>query len=383
MDGITKQTVALNSSGTAEFTLAAGVLSGGSHALEAQYSGGAPGFITFSKSTSTAVDINVLPVATSAALSFNTLYISPVSQPAGTPITFVATISSACEGAPTGIVTFTVTDSSGTIATATGTLQPASGGTFQATYTYPNTKAPANGTQFDVQSVTATYSGDANFTSAISTTLSFDVSPSSGSVTITPSGTSIIASANSSGTINFMPTSYGGWNGVIGFSCEASSLPANARCIFAPGQTQAAAITAASPQLNLPVSLSIAIDQPSQAPTASGMFWWVAGPLGLLLLFARRRFELHARRVVVAMAAVVLLGAAGIGIGGCGASSKNLTPTGSSTITVYAWAQPFAIGSTSTTQTCPTTGSPTNPPVGNPAGAPCSQQAFQVALTVQ
>ncbi len=383
VDGITKQTVTLNSAGTAQFTLAAGVLSGGSHTLEAQYSGGVTGFVTFSKSTSTAVDVNVLPVATSAALSFNTLYVSPVSQPAGTPITFIATISSAYAGAPTGTVTFTVTDSSGTIATATGTLQPASGGTFQATYTYANTKTPSAGAAFDVQSVMATYGGDANFISAISTSASFDVSPTSGSLTITPSGTSITASTRSSGTINFIPTSYGGWTGLIGFSCEASSMPANARCIFAPGQTQASAITAASPQLNVPVTLSIAIDQPSQKPTASGLFWWLAGPLGLLLLVARRRFARHARGVVVAMAALVLLGVAGLGISGCSTSTQNLTPAGTSTITVYAWAQPFATGSTTTTQTCPVTGSVTNPPVGNPAGAPCSQQAFQVSLTVQ
>jgi sugar lactone lactonase YvrE len=383
VDGITKQTVTLSSSGTAQFTLAAGALAGGSHILEAQYSGGVTGFVTFSQSTSTPVNINVLPVATSTALSFTTLYINPVSQPAGTAINFTATISSAYAGAPTGTVTFTVTDSSGTIVTGTGTLQPASGGTFQATYTYANTTAPPSGTAYDVQSVVATYSGDANFTSAISTSASFDVSAASGSVTVLPSGTSITASTSSSDTINFTPTSYGGWNGLIGFSCEASSLPANARCIFAPGQTQVMASTAASPQLSLPVSLSIAIDQPSQAPTASGLFWWLAGPLGVLMLFTRRRFAQHARGVVVAMAALVLLGVAGLGIGGCSTSTQNLTPAGTSTITVYAWAQPFVAGSTTTTQTCPVIGSSTNPPVGNPAGAPCVQRTFQVSLTVQ
>jgi hypothetical protein len=101
------------------------------------------------------------------------------------------------------------------------------------------------------------------------------------------------------------------------------------------------------------------------------------------MLFTRRRFAQHARGVVVAMAALVLLGVAGLGIGGCSTSTQNLTPAGTSTITVYAWAQPFVAGSTTTTQTCPVIGSSTNPPVGNPAGAPCVQRTFQVSLTVQ
>ena len=386
VDGITEQTVALNANGIALFTLPAGMLSGGSHALQANYLGGVAGSVTFSQSSSTTVTVNVLPVASSAAVSFTTLYDNPVSQPEGSPITFTATISSAYAGVPTGTVTFTVMDSSGTLATGTGTLEPASGGTFQATYTYANSTSPAGGAAFDAQSVVATYTGDIDFTGSTSASSSFDVSPMGGSVQVMPSGTSLTTgTSGGSSTISFTATSYGGWEGLVGFSCLASSLPANATCVFSPGQTQITASTAASPAQNAPVSMSVAIDQPPQTPTASGFLWWLAGPAGLLLFFTRRRFAGRLRTPIATIAALVLLGIAGLGLGACGSSPQNLTPAGTSTVTVYVWSQPFtAPPSTSNanppTQTCginPITGKP------DPSLAPCSQTTYQVSLTVK
>jgi sugar lactone lactonase YvrE len=376
VDGITKQTVTL-SNGSATITLLGGVLSGGSHTVAAQYVGGNSGGVTYSASTSSPLTVTVLPVSTSTALSYATLYTSPASQPAGSPLVFTATISTAYAGVPTGQVTFTITDSSGNLATGTGTLEPASGGTFQATYTYANTASPS-GAAYDVESVTATYSGDENFSGSASASSSFDVSAAGGAVTMTPSTTSLTSSANSDTSVTFNATSYGGWNGLVGFSCLASSLPANARCVFSPGQIEVLSSSAASTASNPPITMTVTIDQPPQTTTASKFIWWVAGPAGLLLFFARRRFARHGG-AIAAVLAFLLIGIAVGGLGACTSGPKFTTPAGTSTVTVYASSDPFASAPSSSTPT-----PATQPcPASNPANAPCVQQSFQISLTVQ
>jgi sugar lactone lactonase YvrE len=385
VDGIVKQTATLNSSGVATFTLAGGVLSGGSHSILANYLGQTVGFAIFSQSTSSAVAVNVTTVSTATALSFTTLYTNPTSQPAGIAINFTATVSSSFAGVPSGIVTFVVSDSSGKLATGTGILQPASGGTFQATYTYANTTTPANGAAFDLQSVVATYGGDTNFTASSSSSASFDVAPANGSVKVTASGTSVTSSATSSTSVTFTSTSYGGWNGLVGFSCLSSSLPVNARCVFSPGQIQVMPSTPAASVSNTPVTLTVAIDQPPQTPTASKLIWWLAFPAGLLLWFARRRFMRQGWTAIPMALALIFAGIAASGLVACNSGNLFPTPAGNTTITVYAWADPFTTlpSSSNTTpnpQTCginPTTKSP------DPTLAPCSQTAFQVSVTAQ
>jgi hypothetical protein len=385
VDGIVKQTATLNSSGVATFTLAGGVLSGGSHSILANYLGQTVGFAIFSQSTSSAVAVNVTTVSTATALSFTTLYTNPTSQPAGIAINFTATVSSSFAGVPSGIVTFIVSDSSGKLATGTGILQPASGGTFQATYTYANTTTPANGAAFDLQSVVATYGGDTNFTASSSSSASFDVAPANGSVKVTASGTSVTSSATSSTSVTFTSTSYGGWNGLVGFSCLSSSLPVNARCVFSPGQIQVMPSTPAASVSNTPVTLTVAIDQPPQTPTASKLIWWLAFPAGLLLWFARRRFMRQGWTAIPMALALIFAGIAASGLVACNSGNLFPTPAGNTTITVYAWADPFTTlpSSSNTTpnpQTCginPTTKSP------DPTLAPCSQTAFQVSVTAQ
>jgi sugar lactone lactonase YvrE len=378
VDGIVKQTVTLTS-GSATITLQGGVLSGGSHTVVAQYVGGASGNLTYSASTSSPLTVNVLTVSTSTAVSYSALYTSPVSQPTGTPLLFTATISTTYAGVPTGQVTFTITDSSGTLATGTGTLQPASGGTFQATYSYANTASPANGTPYDVELVVATYSGDENFSGSTSSSSSFDVSPTGGSVNLIPNSTSLTSSANNSGTVRFSATSYGGWNGLVGFSCLASSLPANARCVFSPGQVEVLASTASTAASNPPITMTVTIDQPPQTPTASKIVWWIAGPSGLLLFFVRRRFAKRTAGLVTAVLAFVLIGFAVCGLGACSSGATFTTPAGTSMVTVFASSDPFTAAPSSTTPTPSTMPCPAS----NPTSAPCGQQAFQISLTVQ
>ncbi len=374
VDGIAKQTGTLSNSGSASFTLAGGVLSGGSHILDAGYNGGIANNTVYSGSTSSPLTVNVAAVPTATTVSYATAYVAPNSQPAGTSLVFTATVSSAFAGVPTGLVTFKITDANGTIATGTGTLQPASGGTFQATYTYANTQSPT-GKPYDVESVVATYSGDENFAGSSSSTSSFDVSPAAGSVVTTESGTTITSSANSNGTITITTTSYGGWNGMVGFSCASLSLPSNARCIFSPGQVEVLASTPTASASTPPVTMSVTIDQPPQTPTASKLLWWLAAPTGLLLLFARRRLTRRGWPTLAMVLGLVLLGSSAIGLTACASGeAAYVTPAGTTTVTVVASSTPFQAGSTTTMQSCP---------ANNPSNAPCSQTTFPVSLTVQ
>ncbi len=375
VDGITEQTATLTSQGTVSFTLAAGTLTGGSHTVEAEYAGGASGITTYSGSTSSALTVNVTAVPTSTTLSYATAYIAPASQPAGTSLVFTATVSSAFAGVPTGQVTFKITDANGTIATGTGALLPASGGTFQATYTYANTQSPANSAPYDVESVTATYSGDQNFEGSSSSSSSFDVSPAGGSEVTTASGATITSSANSNGTVTFTATSYGGWSGEVGFTCDPTSLPSNARCVFSPGIVEVLASTSSSTASIPPIVMSVTVNQPPQTPTASKLLWWLAAPTGLLLLFARRRVTRRGWPAVAMILGLVLLGSSAIGLTACtSGEAAYVTPAGTTTVTVVTSSTPFQAGSTTKMQSCP---------ANSPANAPCAQQTFQVTLTVQ
>ncbi len=363
VDGAQVATTTLNSSGTAKFNLASG-LTGGMHSVVAEYAGSS----TFSGSNSTQLQIAVTKAPTVTALTLTTPFTDPFSDLTGNSVTLTAAVQSTGVGIPTGGVNFT---SNGT-SLGTAQVLPASGGVFAATL---STTALAAGSD----AIVASYSGDANYLSSTSAPTTITV-VASAEVTLTPDSTSITVSKTSSGSINFTPTSYGGWTGLIGFGCDASSLPANARCVFSPGQTQVMASTSASPQQNLSVSLSIAIDQPPQTPTASGLFWWLAGPIGVLLLLTRRRFARRSWAWMAQVVAIVLLGISGLGLVSCSSGSpQNVTPSGTSTITVYAWADPFATAPSSSNATPATVACPAN----NPASAPCSQQTFQVSVTVQ
>lgn len=381
VDGITAQTTTL-SDGSASFTLNAGVLSGGSHSVEAEYAGGTSGITTYSGSTSSALTVLVTAVSTSTTLTYATEYVNPNSQPAGIPLVFTATVSSAYAGTPTGQVTFVVTyvdNNSSSQATTytvtgTGTLQPAAGGVFQATYSYVNTHSPVAG-PYVVESVTATYSGDQNFAGSSSSSSSFDVSPAGGSLVTTASGATITSSANSNGTVTFTATSYGGWNGMVGFSCDPVTLPPNARCVFSPGQVEVLASTSTSAASTPPVAMSVTIDQPPQTPTASKLLWWLAVPTGLLLLFSRRRVTRCGWPMTAMILGLTLLGTSVLGLTSCtSGEAAYVTPAGTTTVTVVASSTPFQAGSTTEMQSCP---------ANNPASSPCAQQTFQVAVTVQ
>ena len=363
VDGTQVGEATLNSSGIATFDLASG-LTGGSHTLVAVYNGTA----AFNGSASSALQLNVGKTTTVTTLTVTPPYTNPLSAVQGNPVTFTAVISFSGVGIPTGTVTFTA---NGT-ALGAAPVEPAAGGLFEATF---STSSLAVGNYTTV----ATYSGDPNYIASVSATSATIYVVSSPNVNVTTSGTSITSSSSSSGTVTFTATTYGGWNGLVGFSCLASSLPTNARCVFSPGQIEVLPSTSTTTASNPPVSLTITIDQPPQTPTASKFYWWLAVPTGLLLFFIRRRFARRDWSAITSTLALIVLGIAAVGMGACSNSIHYNTPAGASTVTVIASSDPFTAPPSSTnanpsTQSCP---------ANNPASAPCAQQTFQVSLTVQ
>ena len=357
VDGVQIGDAALNSSGVASFDLASG-LTGGGHTLIAVYNGTA----TFDGSVSPALQLTVGKTSTTVALAVATPYTSPYSALAGTAISFTATIGFPGVGIPTGTVTF---EANGT-ALGTAPVEPAAGGLFEATL---STSSLVAGTY----TVVASYSGDPNYVGSTSGASSTIYVVSSASVTVTSSGSSISSSASTNGTLTFNATSYGGWTGMVGFGCVASSLPANARCVFSPGQIEVVPGTSSSAASNPTVNLTVTIDQPPQTPTAGKLYWWIALPTGLLLLFARRRWMRGGWVTIATVLALTLLGSSTAGLIACTSGSATVTPAGTSTISVVASSDPFAAASTTTTQSCP---------ANDPASAPCAQTAFSVSLTV-
>ena len=363
VDGVQVGDSTLNSSGVATFDLASG-LTGGSHTLVAIYNGTA----AFNGSVSSILQLKVTQASTATALAVTPPYTNPYSALPGNTVTFTAVVGFAGVGIPTGTVTFT----SGSTTLGTAPLEPAAGGLFEATF---STTSLAVGNY----NVVATYSGDPNYIGSASAASATIYVVSSPYVTTTASGTSITSSASSNGTVTFTTTTYGGWNGLVGFSCLASSLPANAQCVFSPGQVEVLPSTPTTTASNPPVTLSVVIDQYPRTPTAGKFLWWLAGPTGLLLFFARRRFARRALLTIATTLAFILLGIAFGGMGACTSGIQYATPAGASTVTVIASSDPFTAAPTSSnanpgTQTCP---------ANNPASAPCAQQTFKVSLTVQ
>ncbi len=360
VDGAVVAQSTLSSSGVATFALATG-LTGGSHSLQSVYLGSS----TFDGSTSTSLPVAVTTAPTTSTLVMAVPYVNPYSAATGASVTFTVTVSSTGVGIPTGTVSFVT----GSTSLGTVTIAPAAGGAFQASLT---TTALPTGTDL----ITATYSGDANYVaSSASGTIFVVASPT---FVISTSGTTLTSSKSTDGFITFSNTSYGGWQGVVNYQCLASSLPANAICVFSPGQVTVLASTSTTPYAVATTQLKVVVDNPPNSPAQGSMLWWVGGFTGLLLFSVRRRVMRGAWATVTTLTGIALLTVVASGLTAC-TSMQYSTPTGTSTVTVVGSADPYASGSTSTTAACGTNSAG----VESPALSPCSQQTFKVSLTVQ
>jgi sugar lactone lactonase YvrE len=388
VDGVQAESSTL-SGGNVTFSLKNG-LTGGSHTFQAVYSGATTTTVIYASSESAVDTVIVTSVPTTTTVSFTSVNVNPPSQPAGTALLLTATVASTFAGVPSGTVTFNITDSGGqAIAPQTVPLVAASGGVFQATYSF-TPPAPASGVAYNVVSFSATYNGDNNFSGSTSGSASFDVGPATGAVLVTASGTTLTSSGpggSGDSQITFTNTSYGGWNGAIGYQCVASTLPANSICVFSPGQVTLSASTSTNSYPPATTTLQVVVDNPPDSPLQSSILWWMGGLTGALLLFVRRRAMHGAWARVTMLAGLALLAVSASGLMACSNGAQFGTPSGTSTVTVYADSDPFAVANgvvnQGQTQPCGGTVAGSNPPQGDPTQLPCQRATFQISLTVK
>ena len=385
-DGGVKQTAVLDATGAASYTFVGGTnLLGGSHTFSATYLGDLTPNIAYSQSSSSPINVTIQTVATNTSLAMATAYLNPASQQAGTTLALSATVGTSFAGTPTGTVTFVITDAAGgTPVTLPVTINATDAGVAKTSYTLP---APISSPSYDQISVVATYSGDSNFAASGPAAGTFDLTPAAGTVSFAASSTSLSSSISSGGKITFTPTTLGGWTGIVGYSCLASSLPEYARCVWSTW----AGSTHSKHSRNCRLSAyhySVHNNRSTSADAhcrkADLVDRW-SERIGASVV--RRRWMRQGLASFALLAGVVLLGISATGLTACGGINgiPYPTPSGSHTITVYATADPFTTAPTSSTPTPATSSCGVNSTTGlaDPSLAPCSQQTYQIALTVQ
>ena len=197
LDRTTTIGTAALSGNSAQFAIS--TLAPGTHYISAQYSGDTN--TAASASGQTLVTVSPPPTTTVLSSSQNP---SSLNQ----PVTFTAALQLTSSGTPTGSVTFY--DGSSSIGTGT-----VANGSAQLTI---------SGLQIGTHSVTATYSGDANFSGSTSAALSQVVNLGPTTTTVTSSANPAIMGFNITFTVNVYPPYGGTPTGLVTLFDGATSL---------------------------------------------------------------------------------------------------------------------------------------------------------------
>jgi len=306
-------------------------LAGGTHSLVAVYAGDN----SFMGSTSPADAVTITPAPTTTTVSG--------SGANGLSVTLTATIATGSSGvAPTGTVTF----KSGTTTLGTGTVSgtaavltgngAAANGTASTTVSFPAAGA---------QSVTAVYSGDANYATSTSAAITVTLTIGSQVTTtvVTPSATTLASGGSIALTAKVTGTTNGaaGPTGTVQFMNGTTALGPAATCTptagtaGTPGTCTATLMTtlAFSPPPSLPNN------QMPRSPMAP--VWIFAGALlaALLVSLGALRFAPWTKRLAYACGGALLLACLAAGIAGCGgggnSSGGGTTPHNDSITAVY------------------------------------------------
>jgi sugar lactone lactonase YvrE len=298
------------------------------------------------------------------------------------PVAFVASVSSPGVGIPSGTLSFYA---DGVLLNSKSTspnpvpsvvpLAPSGGGFSGGTSSDADTLGDGgslgqNNVLVSPHQITVVYSGDQNYlpsTSAVTVVNVVDVSPTTpvtipqqplgtaptycdpsspiaasqpsdpATIQVQTSSPTVTVSSAIPGTVNVTISSLGGYKGFVDISCP--DLPKYTTCSTNPGQ---AYVQSSKPSPNvLPsvLTLTITTNVPPYVPTAgqSRLFWLPALLLGMLLLFARRRFKQIRTTLALFGLAFLLIGGL-TGLSGCGSGSSGspsaATPAGSYPITL-------------------------------------------------
>ncbi len=351
--------------GAASITLANGLPAGSAVIVEAVYSGDV---INYSGST-TQITENVIALPDTLTLTLTPEWNNPNSSndnPAnatGPVVPLTATVVPSTATIPTGTVTFYA----GTNTLGVKQVLPLASGGYGAILDTTALRAGTtnqveNGSFVTNYAITATYSGDNTYYPANSNTASiaivgppttqpacatstpatcgtnttgafYTISPTNPTITATTTTAGGPASGSTTLTLN----SYGGYNGILNFTC--SGLPAYATCAPYPGYPTVVPSTPTANVVPATVDFIINTNVAPIVPTGSSMAWWFSGAAGFVLLLLRRRIKrmgyLRGGQLFTAVGALLLFAGSVLGLGGCGSTGYSfITPAGTSTITV-------------------------------------------------
>jgi plastocyanin len=299
----------VNGSGVA--TLAISTLPAGIHQITATYSGDT----LYAGSTSGTVQINVGGAGTTLGLSA-----SPGNVNVGTQVTFTATINTGGNvTVPTGTVSFIENAN----VLGTSALAGSAVATFQ-------TSSLTVGSH----SITASYSGDAVYSSSISAPTTVTVvnpTPPDYSVNI-PNGSATIAAGQSANyTISITPQ--GGFTGTVNFAC--TGLPGASSCGFNPTTVTPNGSPASTTLTISTTARSVASARPFNGNTLAAVLSF--GLIGIVFLSRASRRKRSARAALMLLG-TILTALAIISCGGGGTPPPPVTgtPAGSFSVTVTA-----------------------------------------------
>ncbi len=303
----------LNSSGIANATISS--LGLGQYNYSASYAGDS----SFSAGVSTNSQVTVGKASVALTVSASNSQVTP-----GSPVTVIATLASP---SATGEVQFydNGTPLGGSVSVSSGRAQL-------------TTSSLALG----VHSITASYSGDANFNAVnANSSIPFTVTIANPDFTLTATQPTSVVRGGSA-VVSVYSSSIAGFSGNLSLSC--SGLPAETSYSFSP----------VSPTIGVTTYLSITTTAPSTASLHQGRpplpgSWRTSTALllgGVLLFVGARRKQRYWYVALSLILAAFLIAGAGCG-GGGGSSSGNVgatqasttdpgTPTGTYTVTVAA-----------------------------------------------
>jgi hypothetical protein len=277
-------------------TTATQTSSAGTYAITPSVAGPALANYTVTPTNGT---LTITQASSSAALTASSTALN-----AGATETLTATVATATNGSPTGTVQFL----SGS--TVLGTA-PISNGVA----TFVTTALPAG-----VDTVSAVYTGDVNFSGSNSSGVTITVTAPDFSVSVSPS--SLTVKQGGAGTATITVSSVGGFNQAMSFACSGT-LPPGAACVFAPTTITAVSGSSVSTVLTFSTTAPLqGLNNPAPGPWRheSGIGFALLFP-GLLVLSSMRR-----RRFI--MLPVLLLCLSSLAaLSGCGTHSDTTTPT--------------------------------------------------------
>jgi sugar lactone lactonase YvrE len=325
-DGGNFQESSLGADGTVSYTFPS--QNAGQHTIQAHYEGDA---------NYPSLETAVLPITIIKASAIEILTISgdsstPLSAAPTDTVGFSVSLQPSVKGLFTGTVSYTA---NGTVLGTVPVGDPTSTDPLYSAY-YSSKTLPLG-----FYSVTATYSGNANYFPVTTTATELVISNPTFTVSATPSA--VTATKATPGIVNLTVESYSNFQGGVDFSC--AGLPANSYCIFRPGLVTLQDLPYQTSTIVPPVPavMRIVVDESPvvvQGSTGTSIGWIGAVLAAGLLIYSRRKRSI---RGLIGTGLLVLLSFGGIAaLNGCGGNSTSYaTPPGNYLVTVTAIATPL------------------------------------------